>query len=99
MLPWGLHYRKLPTLRSRPTRWPNQRVAGINPFTSGSVEPKKSRRRPGPTPARQRVANPRQGDFAKPDCEKSGERPATHLIGKHFIRREGSAPTTLVLSS
>ena len=28
-------------------------------------------------PARARVANPRQGDFAKPDCEIAGERPAT----------------------
>jgi hypothetical protein len=28
-------------------------------------------------PARRRVANPRQGDFAKPDCEMAGERPAT----------------------
>jgi hypothetical protein len=27
----------------------------------------KNRRRPQPTPVRLRVANPRQGDFAKPD--------------------------------
>jgi hypothetical protein len=27
-------------------------------------------------PARRRVANPRQGDFAKPDREMAGERPA-----------------------
>jgi hypothetical protein len=41
------------------------------PSTSRTVRtPKKRRRRPGPTPARQRVANPRQGDFAKPDCEE-----------------------------
>ena len=29
-----------------------------------------------PAPASLRVANPRQGDFAKPDCENEGRRPA-----------------------
>jgi hypothetical protein len=28
---------------------------------------------------RLRVANPRQGDFAKPDCGECGRRPAAHL--------------------
>ena len=32
-----------------------------------------------PAPARLRVANPRQGDFAKPDCENEGGRPASRL--------------------
>ena len=36
-----------------------------------------------PTPARQRVANPRQGDFAKPDCGNLGGRPASRLRHQH----------------
>jgi len=41
-----------------------------------------------PQPARQRVANPRQGDFAKPDSEKS-ECPAVRLADER-----ASAPPT-----
>ena len=33
-----------------------------------------------PAPASLRVASPRQGDFAKPDCGNEGERPASRLL-------------------
>src|SRR6266481_6762501 len=41
------------------------------PFPKGGGSPgcKKSRHRQPPTPVRERVANPRQGDFATPDWE------------------------------
>lgn len=56
---------------------------------------KNSNNRPGkkapasdlPTPARLRVANPRQGDYAKPDCRRLGERPAArHQINNSAFR-------------
>jgi len=37
-------------------------------YPTGHAAAKKSRGRFIPTPAKWRVANPRQGDFAKPDC-------------------------------
>ena len=49
---------------------PTVRLGGV--FLSRDPQvasPKKNRRRRQPTPVRLRVANPRQGDFAKPDCE------------------------------
>jgi hypothetical protein len=48
---------------------PTARLGGVFLSRDRKSSPKKNRRRRQPTPVRLRVANPRQGDFAKPDCE------------------------------
>src|SRR6516164_9477552 len=60
---------------------------------------KKNRRRRQPTPARLRVANPRQGDFAKPDCKIRGECPAPRLSGQTRSTKKGSKRLKLNLST
>src|SRR5262249_48671347 len=60
---------------------------------------KRSRRRRMPTPARRRVANPRQGDFAKPDSEENGECPAARLADELILRKKVPRITAEIVNS
>src|SRR5271169_2140671 len=60
------HHRFPASYRIHP---PTARLGGVFLGRDPQVVSEKNRRRRQPTPVRLRVANPRQGDFAKPDCE------------------------------